>query len=249
MLRSRCERIERRHAGALDLEREGETAGHGEPDPRAREASRPRADHDRLDLARPRRGLPKQRVDVLEERPRDRRALAEHLGIVHQRARRDVSCRVESQDQHPRVLVAASRPARSTATRRVSGDVLEAHVRPCRRERADARLGPLDEDDRVLEVRLEVTPLRRREATEAIEVEMRYVDHAPIAVADRERRARHAARRRRARAMRRGRTSSFPSRARRTRARRRRAQRPREVCCGGLGLLGRAALELDRRHS
>ena len=66
--------------------------------------------------------------------------------------------------------------------------------------RADHRQGgfpgfrPLDEDDRVVEVRLEVAPLCRGHIPEAVEIEMRHLDPAPgIAVADREGRARHRA--------------------------------------------------------
>src|SRR5439155_13670259 len=59
------------------------------------------------------------------------------------------------------------------------------------RKRAGRRLGPLDEADRVLEVRLEVAPLRRRDALEAEEIEVRDVRIARVAVADGEGRARH----------------------------------------------------------
>src|SRR5436305_1182515 len=55
--------------------------------------------------------------------------------------------------------------------------------------RAAARsLGPLDEDDGVLEVGLERCPVRLGEALEAVEVEMA---DAVVPVPDRERRARH----------------------------------------------------------
>ena len=68
------------------------------------------------------------------------------------------------------------------------------HVRqtyrdPHRRERTGRRLRPLDETDRVLEVRLEVAPLRRRETLEAEEVEVRDVRVARVAVTDSEGRA------------------------------------------------------------
>jgi len=55
-----------------------------------------------------------------------------------------------------------------------------AHGRqlPCR------RLRPLDEDDRVLEVRLEVPPLRRRNAAKAKEVEMGHLDAPLVPVTD-----------------------------------------------------------------
>jgi len=56
----------------------------------------------------------------------------------------------------------------------------------------DARAGlrPFDENDRVVEVRLEVTPLGVRELREPVEVEVRDVDVAVVAVADGVRRAR-----------------------------------------------------------
>jgi hypothetical protein len=55
-----------------------------------------------------------------------------------------------------------------------------------RRKHVRASLGPLDEDDRVLEIGLQVAPLRRGEADEAVEVEVR---DAVVTVADGERRA------------------------------------------------------------
>src|SRR5436190_22116487 len=61
---------------------------------------------------------------------------------------------------------------------------------PHRWERAGRRLGPFDEADRILEVRLEVAPLRRRETLEAEEVEMGDVGVARVTVADRVGRAR-----------------------------------------------------------
>ncbi len=61
-----------------------------------------------------------------------------------------------------------------------------------RRQNVLPRLGPLDEGDRVLEVRLEVSPLGRRHPFEAVEIEVRNLDAvAVVAVADRVRRARH----------------------------------------------------------
>src|SRR5205823_3271039 len=53
------------------------------------------------------------------------------------------------------------------------------------------RLGPLDEDDRAVEVRLEVAPLGRRDALEPEEVEVRDENAALVAVPDRVRRARN----------------------------------------------------------
>src|SRR6185312_4310087 len=69
--------------------------------------------------------------------------------------------------------------------------VLEAHGGTRRRQRARSRFWPFDEDDRVVEVRLEIAPLRRRDVTEAKQVEMRDVDAPVVTVPDRERRARH----------------------------------------------------------
>src|SRR5919106_6580647 len=64
--------------------------------------------------------------------------------------------------------------------------MLEPHGEAGIRERTGAGLRPLHEYDRVLEVRLQVSPLRSREAHEAIEVEMRDVDLAGVAVTDSE---------------------------------------------------------------
>src|SRR5438128_1213516 len=62
-----------------------------------------------------------------------------------------------------------------------------------RRQNAGARLGPLDERDRVLEVRLEVAPLGRGYPLEPVEVEMRHLAAgAVVAMPDRVGRARHA---------------------------------------------------------
>jgi hypothetical protein len=58
------------------------------------------------------------------------------------------------------------------------------------RQHAGARLGPLHEHDRIVEVGLEISPLRSRDVAEAKEVEMRDVDTRVIAVADGEGRAR-----------------------------------------------------------
>src|SRR5215210_3173253 len=72
--------------------------------------------------------------------------------------------------------------------------VRQTYLDPDRRQRAGRRLGPLDEADRVLEVRLEVAPFGGREAAEAEEVEVGNVRLGGIAVADGERRARDGAR-------------------------------------------------------
>jgi hypothetical protein len=74
--------------------------------------------------------------------------------------------------------------------RSLTAAVLEAHGDAHGRQDSGSRLGPLDEDDRVVEVGLEVSPLRRGDVPEAEEVEMRDVDAPVIAVADREGRAR-----------------------------------------------------------
>ena len=68
----------------------------------------------------------------------------------------------------------------------IAAAVLEPHGRTHRREHAGAGLGPLDEDHRILEIRLQVTPLRRRDVAEAEEVEVRHVDAPPVPVTDRE---------------------------------------------------------------
>src|SRR5436309_338057 len=57
-------------------------------------------------------------------------------------------------------------------------------------ERTGRRLGPLDEADRVLEVRLEIAPFGRREPLEAEEIEVRDVRLARVPVPDGEGRAR-----------------------------------------------------------
>ena len=109
-------------------------------------------------------------------------------------------------------------------------------------------LRPLDEDDGAVEVRLEVAPLGCREPAEPVEVEVRDVDDAGVPVADRERRARHA--------------GGHPERARRAadEGRLPGAELPREqndvarfelarkARRKSLGLLHRAALDLERRH-
>src|SRR5919108_6575644 len=103
-------------------------------------------------------------------------------------------------------LVAVSNASVSTSEQPVEQDDVRAfqrdepmsgiHVRQTYlhahgRERADRGLGPLDEADRVFEVRFEVAPLRRRQALEAEEIEVRDVRVGRVAVPDREGRARH----------------------------------------------------------
>jgi hypothetical protein len=68
--------------------------------------------------------------------------------------------------------------------------MVEPHLESRRRQDACSRLRPLDEDDGVVEVRLEVTPLRRGNTAEAKEVEVRYVDATLVPVTDGVRRAR-----------------------------------------------------------
>ena len=64
--------------------------------------------------------------------------------------------------------------------------VRQTYLDARRREGIGRRLGPLDEADRVLEVRLEVAPLGGGEALEAVEVEVRDVHRlGRVAVADR----------------------------------------------------------------
>src|SRR5437660_12873832 len=64
--------------------------------------------------------------------------------------------------------------------------VLEPHGGADRREHAGARRGPRDEDDRILEGRLQGAPRRRRNGAEAAEIEVRDVDAPPVAVAERD---------------------------------------------------------------
>ena len=71
--------------------------------------------------------------------------------------------------------------------------VLQSNPNAWRRQDTLPRLRPFDEDDGVVEVRLEVAPLGRGHALEAKEVEMGDVDFAAIAVTDGERGARHRA--------------------------------------------------------
>src|SRR5581483_2930500 len=72
-------------------------------------------------------------------------------------------------------------------------DVPEGNRRPRAREPVAAVLGPFDEGDRAVEVRLEIAPLLRVEARDAVEVEMRDRNRRLVAVPDREGRARDSA--------------------------------------------------------
>jgi hypothetical protein len=65
------------------------------------------------------------------------------------------------------------------------------HAEARRRQDAGSGLGPLDERDGVVEVRLQVSPFRVRKTREAVQVEMRHRHHSFVPVSDRERRARH----------------------------------------------------------
>src|SRR3954453_13752617 len=71
-------------------------------------------------------------------------------------------------------------------------DVPQPHADARRRKRALTRLRPLDERDRVVEVRLEIAPLGGGEALEAVEGEGGEDEGSGcVAVTDREGRARH----------------------------------------------------------
>ena len=94
------QRVERRDTGRRDAERQREPARGREADADAREAARPDAHREPLDVPGMHPGLPEQRVDVLEQGHGPRRPLAEDFTVVDERARRDVSRRVESQDHH-----------------------------------------------------------------------------------------------------------------------------------------------------
>ena len=108
-----------------------------------------------------------------------------------ERARRDVGRGVEGEDEHQEMPCSSAVSADARAMRRVSPPACSSvTVDARRRKHCGAGLRPLDEHDRVLEVRLEVSPLRTGNAREAVEVEVRHVDVAGVAVADREGRAR-----------------------------------------------------------
>ena len=133
-------------------------------------------------------------------------------------------------------------------TRRVSGPGCSSWTHARGRERVGTGLGPLDEHDGTVEVGLEIAPLGGRETAEAVEVEVGHVHDAGVAMTDRERRARHARR--------------HAERPRGTADERRLAdaelagqeddvaegELAREARRQLLGLLHRAALDLERRH-
>ena len=71
--------------------------------------------------------------------------------------------------------------------------MLQTHARLLGRKESGSGLRPFDEDDRVLEVLLEVSPLRVRHTVEPIEVEVGDVNRPRVPMPDRVRRARHRA--------------------------------------------------------
>ena len=89
-----------------------------------------------------------------------------------------------------------------------------------------ARLGPLDEDDRALEVALEITPLGVGHAIEATQIQVGHVGVAGVAMADRVRRARDRGRRSEPSCRATDERSSCPFPVPRTRSRRRPARAP-----------------------
>jgi hypothetical protein len=70
-------------------------------------------------------------------------------------------------------------------------EVPQTDGHPRQGQEACARFRPFDEGDGVLEVALQISPLRVRHAVEAVEVEVRYGHPTFVEVADRVRRARH----------------------------------------------------------
>ena len=84
-------------------------------------------------------------------------------------------------------IVFTRRSARGGATRRRGSSVTTARAAG---SQSPAVLGPFDEGDRAVEVRLEVAPLLGVEPGEAVEVEVGDGRRRLVAVADRERRAR-----------------------------------------------------------
>ena len=130
------------------------------------------------------------RLGVLEHRDGPRDALVEHLAVAGERGRDHGRGRVEGEHDHERKRCRRSAGA-SSATRRCDSSTCESvTARADGRKVVAGRLGPLDEADGVVEVGLEVAPLGGGDAGEAVQVEVRDVDAAVVAVADRERRAR-----------------------------------------------------------
>ena len=91
-----------------------------EPDTRAREASRPGADDERVEIRRLDLRLCEQRVDVLEQRACRADALAEHLAVADEGARRDVGRRVEREDEHQEMPCSSAVSAEASVTTRRS---------------------------------------------------------------------------------------------------------------------------------
>src|SRR5688572_30178528 len=125
----------------------------------------------------------------------------------------------------------------------------QPHTHPRGRQYAVPGLGPLDEDHGVLEVGLEVAPLRVRDAVEAVEIQVRDVRRARVTVPEGVRRAGHRPRD----AELAGRTAhegGLPG-AELSRDRDNVAglELPGDRSADALGLLGRGRLELDHRPS
>ena len=138
----------------------GEAAGDRESDPGAGEAPGPRSDHDRRRGRRGRRAPRQQRVDVREKPLRPRRC-ARRGSLRRPRARSwrgQLRCRTPGS---ARARSSSSVPsAASTVEPPLGGrDVLEHDRGTRRRERRKTGIGPLDEGDGVVEIRLEVAPL------------------------------------------------------------------------------------------
>ena len=187
----RGERRQRRDAGHREIEGECEPAGDGQPDPGAGEAARAPFRR-RLPSGRRGRRAPRRAV---RRRRRGAPAAASCARRGSRRRPRARSWRGQLQCRTPgsaRARSSSSVPSAAStviAARRV--DVLEQERRARAAGRRQTGVGPLDEGDGVVEVGLEVAPLRRAEPDEPVEVEMSDRCRAPIQMADRERRARH----------------------------------------------------------
>ena len=175
-----------------DLEREGKASRDREPDAGAREASGAGTDDERVEVAGCAPACAQQRVDIGEQRLRAPSPLAEHLAVADERRSSPPRSRCRTRGSAPAMpSSSAPRPRRARAAA-IAGSTCPSVDRDARRrKRRRTCLRPLDEDDRVVEVRLEVAPLGRRDAREAVEVEMGDRDPPAVAVTDRERRARH----------------------------------------------------------
>ena len=181
-------RVDHGHAAGERLERRDARDRHAE-----RRARAPRA------VARPMRihvKLPGPRAD--HERARSSRRVVDELGRSPRAGRRPGPLAARPPDRGRRrrrrsdvavskakVVFTLDPDARGASRRRGSG---YDRARP--REPGAAVLGPLDEGNRAIEVRLEVAPILRVEPGEPVEVEMRDRRRRLVAVADRERRAR-----------------------------------------------------------